>query len=122
VGWAASAAFATSCRRIGGNPARAAGPEPGAAGELASIVSALEAPARPKVEQFSERHGDWGETRRCGWAAGTDATGLGELGKLAGGMDYARRGPSDQPVVGRRLARETRLRRTMTQVRKGIVK
>ncbi len=78
----------------------------------AQIVSALEQTKGEAWEQFSTRHGDWGRDAALWLGRRQGRLSLGELGKLAGGMDYAAVGQAVHRF-GQRRAREPRLAREM---------
>ena len=53
------------------------------------IVGALEQAKGQSWEQFSQRHGDWGRDAALWLGRQRGGYTLAELGRLAGGMDYA---------------------------------
>ena len=79
----------------------------------AAIVSALEAVKGEDWAQFSQRHGDWGRDAALWLGRRVGRLRLGELGALAGGIDYAAVG---QAVArfNKRLTAQPHLSRTIS--------
>ena len=112
-----SEAFARRLRReVGGNRRGHQRPKglsrPVAWGE---IVSALERAKGERWAEFSGRYGDWGRDAALWLGRRQGRLTLGELGRLAGGMDYAAVGQAVSRF-GRRLAKEARLRHRLRRV------
>jgi len=110
-------AFARRLRReVGGNRRGHQRPKglsrPVAWGE---IVSALERAKGERWAEFSGRYGDWGRDAALWLGRRQGRLTLGELGRLAGGMDYAAVGQAVSRF-GRRLAKEARLRHRLRRV------
>ncbi|HEY5913908.1 MAG TPA: hypothetical protein VJA21_25240 [Verrucomicrobiae bacterium] len=103
-------------RGIGGNPREQAAlrslPQPVTWSE---IVSALELAKGEGWEQFSKRHGDWGRDAALWLGRRQGRLRLAQLGRLAGGMDYAAVGQAVSRF-GRRLEREARLQRQLRRI------
>ena len=80
-----------------------------------AIVAALERLKGEKWAEFSQRHGDWGRDAALWLGRRAGRLRLGELGELAGGMDYAAVG---QAVArfGRRLEQQPQLRCTLDKI------
>lgn len=74
----------------------------------------MEAAKGEKREEFSLRHGDWGQDVALLRGRKRGRLRLGELGEFAGGVDYAAVG---QAVTrfGKRMVREPGLRRPTTR-------
>lgn len=89
--------------------------------ELARVVSweriilALERVKEEKWVQFRERRGDWGRDAALWLGRRQGRLKLAELGRLAGGMDYAAVSLALRRF-GDALARTPKLRRIMTQI------
>lgn len=79
------------------------------------IVEVLERAKKQKWDEFSQRHGDWGRDAALWLGRKRGRYSLGELGQLAGGMDYAAVGQAVSRF-GRRLEQEVGLRRNMTRI------
>lgn len=83
----------------------------------AGIVSALEKVKGEAWSEFSGRHGDWGRDAALWLGRKRGRYTLGELGKLAGGMDYAAVGQAVSRL-DKRLAKPGELRRNLAKVEK----
>ena len=80
------------------------------AAEWRAIVSALERAKGQAWEEFSNRHGDWGRDGALWLGRRQGRMSLGELGRLAGGMDYAAVGQAVSRF-SRRLDKQAALHR-----------
>ena len=78
-------------REAGGNPREQKSlRSPGWRVSWERIVGAVERAKGERWEEFAERRGDWAcVRRRCGLGRRAGRLRLAELGKLAGGLDYA---------------------------------
>ena len=79
------------------------------------IVRALEQAKGESWAEFSQRHGDWGRDAALWLGRGRGRYSLGELGQLAGGMDYAAVGQAVSRF-GRRLEQARDLRRSLSAI------
>jgi hypothetical protein len=79
------------------------------------IVASLEKAKKQRWKDFSQRHGDWGRDAALWLGRKHGRYTLGELGQLAGGMDYAAVGQAVSRF-GRRLEQEVDLRRNITKI------
>ncbi|HXJ76745.1 MAG TPA: transposase [Candidatus Dormibacteraeota bacterium] len=84
-----------------------------------AIVSALEKAKGESWAEFSGRHGDWGRDAALWLGRKRGRYTLGELGQLAGGMDYAAVGQAVSRF-GKHLERQSELRRNIAKVEKQI--
>jgi hypothetical protein len=80
-----------------------------------AIVSALERAKGEKWAEFSARYGDWGRDAALWLGRRQGRLSLAQLGRLAGGMDYAAVGQAVSRF-GKRLQREAGLRRELRQI------
>ncbi len=85
------------------------------------IVKALERVKGERWVEFSARHGDWGRDAALWLGRKRGRYRLGELGQLAGGMDYAAVGQAVSRF-GRRLERERTLRRALDEIEQNVRK
>jgi putative transposase len=79
------------------------------------IVSAVEKAKGEKWAEFKGRYGDWGRDAALWLGRRGGRLCLSELGKLAGGMDYAAVGQAVSRF-GKRLEKEATLRRKVTEI------
>jgi REP element-mobilizing transposase RayT len=84
------------------------------------IIAALEEARGESWEDFSHRHGDWGRDAALWLGRRHGRYRLGELGELAGGMDYAAVGQAVSRF-GKRLAQGGSLPRQVAGIEKSIV-
>jgi hypothetical protein len=96
---------------------RAAPPAP----SWAEIVSALEEDKGESWSEFSERHGDWGRDAALWLGRRAGRMGLHELGRRAGGLDYAVVSKA-LARFGQRLRRELPLRQRLTALQERLSK
>ena len=80
----------------------------------ARIVSALEKVKGEDWSEFSGRHGDWGRDAALWLGRKRGRYTLGELGQLAGGMDYAAVGQAVSRL-DKRLAKPGELQRNLAK-------
>jgi len=80
-----------------------------------TIVAALEQAKGERWEQFSNRHGDWGRDAALWLGRRQGRLGLAQLGRLAGGMDYAAVGQAVSRF-SKRLAKEAKLGREIRRI------
>jgi putative transposase len=85
----------------------------------ADIVSALERVKGEKWGEFSQRYGDWGRDAALWLGRRRGRYTLGELGQLAGGMDYAAVGQAISRF-GKRLQTAAELRRSVRKIEEGL--
>ena len=83
--------------------------------EWSAIIAALERAKGEAWDQFSRRHGDWGRDGALWLGRRQGRLSLAELGRLAGGMDYAAVGQAVSRF-GRRLDNEASLRRELSRI------
>ena len=83
------------------------------------IVSALERVKGEKWDEFSQRYGDWGRDAALWLGRRRGRYTLGELGQLAGGMDYAAVGQAISRF-GKRLQTVAELRRSVKKIEEGL--
>ena len=85
----------------------------------ADIVSALEQVKGEKWDAFSQRYGDWGRDAALWLGRRRGRYRLGELGELAGGMDYAAVGQAISRF-GKRLQNVAELRRHLSKLEREV--
>ena len=85
-----------------------------------AVVKGLEAIKGEKWEQFENRHGDWRRDLALYLGRKRCQLKLGELGRLAGGMDYASVAAAVRRLEGR-IKREKRLARAAAEVEATLV-
>jgi putative transposase len=116
-----SEAFARSlCRKIRGN-AREQVELRKLAGRITweQIVKALERVKGQSWTEFSRRHGDWGRDAALWLARKRGRYRLAELGRLAGGVDYAAVGQAVSRF-GRRLEKQRELKRKLAETERQL--
>ena len=84
------------------------------------IVWALEQAKGESWGQFAQRHGDWGRDAALWLGRKRGRYRLGELGQLAGGIDYAAVGQAISRF-GKKLEQASPLRRQITQIEKQLL-
>lgn len=118
-----SAAFAERLRREARGNAREQRSLRGArpTASWPGIVSALEQAKGEKWSDFAERHGDWGRDAALWLGRRAGRLRLAELGRLAGGLDYA---VVSKAIArfGRRLGSETDLSKRLTAIQRQLSK
>ena len=82
-------------------------------------MRAVEAVKGQGWQEFSLRHGDWGRDAALWLGRKRGGYRLGELGELAGGLDYAAVGQAVSRL-GRRLEKSRELRRQLDQIEKTL--
>ncbi len=85
----------------------------------AEIVRALEKVKGQSWRQFSQAHGDWGRDAALWLGRLRGGYRLGELGQLAGGMDYAAVGQAVSRF-SRRLEKSRELRRSLDKIERKL--
>ena len=88
--------------------------------DWARIIAALEEAKGESWSQFSQRHGDWGRDAALWLGRRHGRYRLGELGELAGGIDYAAVGQAVSRFA-KRLAQGGQLQRDIARIEKAIV-
>jgi putative transposase len=94
---------------------------PSGAATWPEIVSALERAKEESWQEFAERHGDWGRDAALWLGRRAGRLSLTELGKLAGGLDYAVVSKAIA-CFGRRLCLDAVLREQLTMVQSQLSK